>query len=185
VTPRLGQWEDDDAWGGGASVEDAPPEAPPWEPPASSEPERPPPQDAPAWSGPVDRWWDAPDPGGWLDPVETALGDFLRISGGSVQGAQAAALQARSAGDSDVLRNAQHALVTQQALDDYGVAGAVMAVIAVPAYSAAKWVAQTVPGVGPLLDAVSPTPLTAAGGATPPSWSEVWWGLRPLWAPLR
>lgn len=122
------------------------------------------------------------------DPVEEAIQHFYTLGRGDTLAADGAAMRARAAdigGNDEVLRNAQHALVTQQAIEEYGVAGAAMALVAVPAYSAAKWVAQNVPGAAAVLQPFSNDPLTREGGASAPSWSEVWWGLKPIWAPLK
>jgi hypothetical protein len=121
--------------------------------------------------------------------VDDVLATLYQQSGGSTLAADGLAMRLRAqdvGGNDDVLRDAQHALVTQQAIEEYGLpTAAVMAVVAVPAYSLAKLVAQNVPGAATLLQPFSNDPLTREGGATAPSWSEIYWGLRPLWMPLK
>lgn len=192
---RLGQWEDEGAWLEFSVNGAVDPEPPPsffeeefilpggpgagegpeivaasWrEPP--DEPERPPPQDL-IEVGRGDRWWE--DPG----DVSGAITEYLAKAGGSFAGALAQIEDERSRQpDNLVLRDAEHALITQQAIETFGPLGAVMGLVAVPAYSAAKWIAQSVPEVvGQLIDAVSPIQLRGPG-VTPPSWREMRGGL--------
>ncbi len=74
-------------------------------------------------------------------------------------------------------RDAEHAAFTRYLLQQYPYLGPLIAMITVPGYSGAKWLAQTLPG-GAVVDRVSPVPLASA---TPPSWREVLAGLSPLW----
>ncbi len=129
------------------------------------------------------------DAGDATPSVDDLIGALYRESGGSTRAADGLAMRLRAAdphSDNELLRDAQHALVTQQAIEDYGYpAGAAMALVAVPAYTAAKWIAQTIPGAAAILQPFSADPLTREGGASAASWSEIWWGLRPLWMPLK
>lgn len=187
-----------------------PPAELPWEPlswepepqpeersPPQDVDERPPPQDEPARDpfaafraidraddaasmGPLVTWY-TPGPSG--EQVEGAIDRFM-ATGGSVDRALMSIQQARRMGDSEALRDAEHALASQYTIDTLGPVGYVVVAVTVPTYSAAKWVAQTIPGAD-VLAALSPVPLTRQQGASTPSWNEIWWGLRPLWGTIR
>jgi hypothetical protein len=107
--------------------------------------------------------------------TESLIDQYLRQSGGDPWAAQVDVERERL-GDpmSPALRNAGHALLTQA----FPPAAAL-----VPAYSGAKWAAQNVPG-GRYLDYLMPRGMELST-ASRPSWSEIYWGMSPLWRSLR
>ena len=80
------------------------------------------------------------------------------------------------------LRDAEHALFVQSQIDDGGpVLGRLQGAITVPAYSAAKVLAQNY-GLGGPVKALTGRDLK---NSTPPDLSELYWGLRPLWSQIK
>ena len=91
------------------------------------------------------------------------------------------AYQARMQDPMDIaLRNAEHGLYSNYMWDVAGAApGAFMSGFTVPAYTGLKWGAQNIPG-GSFINNFLPKQWNL-NSATPASWDEVWWGLRPFW----
>jgi hypothetical protein len=130
------------------------------------------------------------DPNDHLDQVSdtpdtaTLIQRYLNGAGGRVVDAAPAATADRMADPMNLpLRNAEHALFSQSVIDQLGpIVGRAVAGTAVPAYSAAKAVAQALPTpVGQAIDRIAPFKLA---GATPPSLDEIRWGLRPVWGSI-
>lgn len=80
------------------------------------------------------------------------------------------------------LRDAEHALFAQTMVDRSPVMGRLGLLAGAPAYSAAKYVAQNGPGTAPLVQKLTGLDLR---GSTPPSLSELYWGLRPVFSSVR
>ncbi len=130
------------------------------------------------------------DPSDYLDqPSDTPdtaalIQRYLNGAGGRVADASTAATADRMGDPTSLpLRNAEHALFSQDVIDRLGpVLGRAVVGAAVPTYSAAKAVAQALPTpVGQAVDRVAPFRLA---GATPPTLDEVRWGLRPVWGSI-
>ena len=84
------------------------------------------------------------------------------------------------AGESIPVRNAEHALFSQAMIQKNPIMGSIAAATGVPAYTGAKWAAQNIPGVNRITRSVIPPQLDLSQ-ATPASWQELLWGLRPFW----
>lgn len=84
------------------------------------------------------------------------------------------------AGNSIPVRNAEHALFSEAMVRNHPIMGPVAMSTGVPAYNAAKWAAQNIPGVARITDAILPKDMALAT-ATPPSWEALMWGLKPFW----
>ena len=80
------------------------------------------------------------------------------------------------------LRDAEHALFAQSMVDRAPVTGRLGLLAGVPAYSAAKYIAQNGPGTAPLVQKLTGTDLR---GSTAPSLSELYWGLRPVFGSIK
>lgn len=129
----------------------------------------------------------APDDPYRAKTTEEAIQRFLKLAGGDLDKAQAMAMRYRTGRweHHAPFRDAQHYFLTQQALRDHP-ALAYSGLLGIPAYSAAKGVAQALPsGLGRSLDAALRTlGIEPLADASPPSTREVRWGMQPLFDAL-
>lgn len=148
--------------------------------------------ETPAWTNPsYNPQQPGPVPSAWPEqtpqPSSTQdyISDFLNRNEGSRAPAWAESKSAREfpGGDNPNLRNAEHALFTNifRPLNLNPPVNPLLFGIPMAAYSGAKWLAQNIPG-GSIVDRFSPIPLH---NASPPSWEEILWGMRPLFGPLK
>jgi hypothetical protein len=154
---------------------------PTWDTPA--------PVDTSSWQQSYDY---TPDPTASYYPLQANTSQdvaarYLQQAGGNAQQALGAATQARTGAMeyAPMLRDASHDLWTQAAMQQNPYLARLSVPILAPAYSAAKGIAQWVnalnPSIGGTIDPwmarMGQQPLVAA---SPPSFSEVWSGLRPI-----
>ena len=120
--------------------------------------------------------------------IQRLIQQYLEQNPGSSTDAWHAAMQDRQVGDNadPNLRNAEHALFSQSLFGhdtEAGPGGGLANLAKVPLYSALKWGAQNLPWeLGAIPRAIGRQQLGHdLTRSTPPSWSEVKWGLAPLW----
>lgn len=105
------------------------------------------------------------------------------LGGGDVNKAADIAVSDRwtgGLGQSLPLRDAEHALVSESFIKEHPIVGPLAVGMGVPAYTGLKYLAQNVPGINNITRFISPE-MGDFTQATPASWQELLWGLKPFW----